>query len=383
MAKTISAKKLRVLHVAKWYPNRNDVQNGVFVQKQIMATTPYAEVKVLAWLPGNEKTHTHESHENGLAVTRTFFKPRTAISVKRHAFLQYIHSHYNNKNLPELLHLHVFSPDLLVMVLWAKKKGIPVVITEHWSGYMRGIFDALPKWRKWSYKRIAKVNRVLPVSGYLQVHMQRSGLAGVYTIVPNVVDVDFPSTQKVPGFAFVMVADVVDEIKNISGVIAAFEAVYKTTQNISLHLIGGGPDEEDIAQKVENSTAKSAIHLYGRLPNAEVKALLPQFHCLVLNSRVETFGVVVLEAHAAGLPAIVTRCGGPEEWLEDADIAIAVDDSTALQHALAEMAGRKNQDYIFTKHLRCSAEMVGEQLHDVYQKVLAEEARKENSKAKR
>jgi hypothetical protein len=47
------------------------------------------------------------------------------------------------------------------------------------------------------------------------------------------------------------------------------------------------------------------------------------------------------------------------------------------------MAGRKNQDYIFTKHLRCSAEMVGEQLHDVYQKVLAEEGRKENSKAKR
>jgi glycosyltransferase involved in cell wall biosynthesis len=91
----------------------------------------------------------------------------------------------------------------------------------------------------------------------------------------------------------------------------------------------------------------------------------------------------VLEAHAAGLPVIATRCGGPEEWLEDADIAIAVDDSTALQHALAEMAGRKNQDYIFTKHLRCSAEMVGEQLHDVYQKVLAEEGRKENSKAKR
>lgn len=376
MAKNSSAKKLRVLHITKWYPNRNDVQNGVFVQKHIMATTPFAEVKVLAWLPGTEKTHTHESHENGLAVTRTFFTPRTGISVKRHAFLQYIHSHYNNKNLPQLLHLHVFSPDLLVMVLWAKSKGIPVVITEHWSGYIRGLFEALPKWRKWAYKRLAKVNRVLPVSGYLQVHMQRAGLAGVYTIVPNVVDTDFNATQKVPGFAFVMVADLVDEIKNISGVITAFEKAFSRNKTLSLHLIGGGPDEERISQKAENSSAKSAIHLYGRLPNVEVKALLPQFHCLILNSHVETFGVVVLEAHAAGLPVIATRCGGPEEWLEEGDIAIPVGQNAALDKAMTEMANRQKQGYLFTKHVRCSAENVGAQLHNIYLEVWNEVIKK-------
>lgn len=383
MAKNTSAKKLRVLHITKWYPNRYDVQNGVFVQKHIMATAPFAEVKVLAWLPGKEKTHTHESHENGLAVTRTFFKPRTGISVKRYAFLQYIHSHYNNKSLPQVLHLHVFSPDLLVMVLWAKNKGIPVVITEHWSGYIRGLFDSLPKWRKWAYKRLAKVNRVLPVSGYLQVHMQRIGLAGVYSIVPNVVDVDFPTKKKVPGFAFVMVADLVDEIKNVSGVIAAFEKAYAQNETLSLHIIGGGPHEGAIKIRVDNSVANAAIHFYGRLANAEVKALLPQFHCLVLNSRVETFGVVVLEAHAAGIPAIVTRCGGPEEWLESADIAIPVDEPKALQDAMLEMAGRNNQGYTFTKHLRCSVENVGEQLHKIYTDVLKEESTKAEKRKKR
>ena len=382
MAKNTSAKKLRVLHIAKWYPNRNDVQNGVFVQKHVMATTAFAEVKVLAWLPGGKQTETHESHENGIAVTRTFFKPRTAISVKRHLFLQYIHSHYNNKDLPQLIHLHVISPDFLVVALWAKSKGIPVVITEHWSGYMRGIFDSLPKWRKWSYKRLAKVNRVLPVSGHLQVHMHRNGMVGKYAIVPNVVDVDFAPAQKVPGFSFVMVADLVDEIKNISGVINAFEKAYQQNDKLTLHIIGGGPDEALIQERVKNSTAKKAIYLYGRLTNVEVKALLPQFNCLVLNSRVETFGVVLLEAHAAGLPAIVTKCGGPEEWLEEPDISIEIDDDEALLKAMNEMVKRKNSNHTFTRHLACTPEKIGEKLQQVYQQVLKEEVMKAAMKKK-
>jgi hypothetical protein len=75
-----------------------------------LATTQFAEVKVLAWLPGKAKTETRESHENGLAVTRTWFKEKTPISAKRHAFREYISSHYNNKQLPDIIHLHVFSP---------------------------------------------------------------------------------------------------------------------------------------------------------------------------------------------------------------------------------------------------------------------------------
>ena len=372
MAKDSSAKKLRVLHVTKWYPNKNDVQNGVFIQKHILASARHCEVKVLAWLPAEDGvTTTQESHENGLAITRTWFKPKTPVSAKRHAFADYIHSHYNNKNLPDILHLHVFSPDLLIAVYWAKRKKIPVVISEHWSGYARGLFDQLPKWRKWSYKRLAKVNRVLPVSAFLRDSMLECGIEANYSIVPNVVDHHSFHTEKRPGFSFVVVADLVDAVKNISGIINAFEKVATKNKTTELHIIGGGPDEEMLRELATKCAVSKQIHMHGRLANAEVQKMLPAFHCLIINSRVETFGVVMLEAHAAGLPVITTQCGGPEEWLEEADLLIRKDSSPDLASSMQTMIERGPQNITYSKWKECLPEKVGEKLFSVYQEVLS------------
>ena len=383
MAKDSSAKKIRVLHITKWYPNKNDVQNGVFVQKHILAASQHCEVKVLAWLPGNNETVTQESHESGLAVTRTWFKARTPISAKRHIFIDYINSHYNNKNLPDLLHLHVFSPDLLVAVLWAKRKQIPVVISEHWSGYARGNFSKMPKWRKWAYKRLAKVNRVLPVSKFLQSSMQACDIQANYRIVPNVVDKPSTSINKQSAFSFVVIADLVDDIKNITGIIKAFNAITTGTTNIELHIIGGGPDEALLKSVVAKSKVAMKINLHGRLANQEVQQLLPTFDVLVLNSYVETFGVVLLEAHAAGLPAIVTHCGGPDAWEEPGDIFIEPGNHNQLVAAMQTMIERGRQNLHFTKWQACLPYKVGEVLNEIYHEVIQENSLDKAKRKKR
>jgi glycosyltransferase involved in cell wall biosynthesis len=382
MARDFSPKPLRILHLAKWYPNHADVQNGVFIQKHILATTQFAEVKVLAWLPGKAKTETRESHENGLAVTRTWFKEKTPISAKRHAFREYINSHYNNKQLPDIIHLHVFSPDLLVAVFWAKKKKIPVVISEHWSGYMRRMFERMPYWRKWAYKRLGKVERILPVSAYLEENMRRCGIRGKYVVIPNVVEANEYAAKRTAHFSFVMVADLADDVKNISGVLQAFNQVAAKSPGIELHIIGGGPDEEALKKMAGELENSQYIHFHGRLANSEVKHLLPQYHCLIVNSRVESFGVVLLEAHAAGLPVITTQCGGPEEWVEEGDLIIPKDDGAALKNAMLEMIEVK-KEVQFDKWKACLPENISHELQQVYAQVFHEYPRKQEGRKKK
>ncbi len=373
MAKNILPNKLRILHVTKWFPNRYDVQNGIFVQKHISCTSNFAEVKILAWLPSSGKTEIVESIENNLPITRHYFKRKTAISYKRSAFREYIRGHYNNKNLPDVVHLHVFSPDLLLVVNWAKKRKIPVVISEHWSGYMRGIFNELPFWKKWAYKKLGAVQQILPVSQFLEKHMKTSGIAGQFTVVPNVVAENPHRPKKLEKFTFLVVADFIDEVKNISGIITAFSEFVAVNDDCQLHLIGGGPDEKRIEIAVQNSGVANKINWFGRQKNDYVLQHLPSCHVLICNSRIESFGVVVLEAHAAGIPVISTLCGGPNEWLEKDDFPIEVDNQKELVEAMNAAFAAKNETVTFEMWKACLPEAVGEKLREVYFKLLSKQ----------
>lgn len=57
----------------------------------------------------------------------------------------------------------------------------------------------------------------------------------------------------------------------------------------------------------------------GRHDPAGHGGALPQADAFVLASRRETFGVVYIEAMAAGLPVIATACGGPEDFVREED----------------------------------------------------------------
>ncbi len=67
---------------------------------------------------------------------------------------------------PDLVHLHVAYPAGAAAVAWAKKWGVPVVLTEHWTAYHTP--SNWPWWRRRAIKDVVKaVNAVCPVTADL------------------------------------------------------------------------------------------------------------------------------------------------------------------------------------------------------------------------
>ena len=81
------------------------------------------------------------------------------------------------------------------------------------------------------------------------------------------------------------------------------------------------------------------VVMMGQMTRDKIAEILSASDCFVLPSKLETFGVVYIEAMACGLPIIATKCGGPDSFVnEDNGVLIPVDDEGALISAFREMA---------------------------------------------
>ena len=58
---------------------------------------------------------------------------------------------------------------------------------------------------------------------------------------------------------------------------------------------------------------------------SNIDEILPEYDVLVVPSRGESFSLVALEGMAAGVPVVATRCGGPEEIIDDGTSGHLVD----------------------------------------------------------
>ena len=362
-------KSLRVLHLVKWYPNREDKQNGEFVRKHVRSTTPWTESAVLFFKEttlSSNQPEIEKSTQAEVDETIVYHQPLgklAAFSFKKKMIGEFI----AEWGKPDLLHLHLLAPDQYLGMNVARKLGIPYVITEHWSGYPDGRYGNLSFLRRKLYSRmIQRARFVFPVSEFLKMGMIACGLKGHYRVVNNVVEPPESNAERHKVFTFVVVSDLVDDNKNISGTIEAFNRIKSEGSTAELVLIGDGPDRDQILKKISESPFSGSIQYKGRLQNIEVLDSMQRCHCLVVNSRIETFSVVTLEARALGLHVISTRCGGPEELVDE--YVLWTWEENGLSVNMTHVQKLPAPPYMDVQ--KFSAQFIGEQLVKYYRKAL-------------
>jgi glycosyltransferase involved in cell wall biosynthesis len=129
------------------------------------------------------------------------------------------------------------------------------------------------------------------------------------------------------------------EVKRLPMLLEAFaEARPRMTAPASLVLVGGHPGEwegEHPAETIERLALKDA-YLAGWHDQDELPELLAAADLLVLPSVRESFGQVIVEAMACGVPAIAAASLGPARIIDDGETGwlFDVDDRAGLTDAL-------------------------------------------------
>lgn len=268
---------------------------------------------------------------------------------------------------PEIIHAH-FGAGFLPT---AKKEKIPFVYTEHFSGANKAeITDKELQREKSVYPR---ADRLICVSHALAGHV-REHTGAEAGVIPNIIDLNVfaPAKREHTGFRFASVCNLVP-VKNIASLLNAFAAL--RGDDLRLTVVGDGPLLSSLRAQAEALGIGERVAFTGRLSREEINALFAETDCFVLPSRSETFGAAYAEAMAAGLPVIATRCGGPEDFVNERNgLLVPVDDTKALAEAMETMMrerGEYNSAAIAAEiREKYSPATVAEQLTAVYRSLI-------------
>jgi phosphatidylinositol alpha-mannosyltransferase len=215
---------------------------------------------------------------------------------------------------PDVVHAH--EPLTPSTSMWATLAGVaPVVATFHSGAERSRLFDLTAP----VLRRIADRLAVRVAVSHAAARFAGSRLGGSYRIVPNGVDVArFAGAEPAdlgPGMKALFVGRL-DERKGFRVAVDAFAELARRRPDLHLVVAGDGPERDALAGLPREIRAR--VRLLGLVPNAELPAI--EAACDVyLGPSIggESFGVVLIEAMAAGLPVVASDIPGYDEVVTD------------------------------------------------------------------
>ncbi|MFV2029395.1 glycosyltransferase [Neisseria sp. S1] len=384
---------MHVLILPSWYPETPDDVDGIFFRQQAQALQRAGvtvgviapQFRSLRGRPDTifSKMYGYKDYvEQGIPtfVYQTmYFFPRLQLDRSRwlkagkKLFMRYVTKH----GKPDLIHAHCMNYGGLLAYAIYQETGIPYVITEHSSTYARKLIH---DWQRPAMQPAAEhcAARLAVSHDFCDLlKKEYQGLEWKY--LPNILSnkfeapVNLQNKQGNPEFTFCSVAHLRLN-KGFDILLPAFADALKTNPNMKLKIGGTGPDEAQFHQLAASLNLGNKVEFLGGLKNEEVLNLMYTSDAFVLASRVETFGVVFIEALSQGLPVIATRCGGPESIVTNENgILVDTEDQAALTTALLDMAANSGNYVPEVLRKNCLAEfgeksIVG-QLQAIYRQV--------------
>ncbi|RPF26386.1 glycosyltransferase family 4 protein [Georgenia muralis] len=245
---------------------------------------------------------------------------------------------------PEVLHVQCFGPNGLYALALHLVARVPLVVSSHGETFADD-HDVFSRSRLLRTGLIRSLRSASAVTGCSRLVVddlaERFGAWGG-VVVPNGVDLDGPGPGPRPGDAPRPAVDqlptvfAVGRVERAKGFDLLLDAFARLQTPARLVIGGDGSELRALQVGVDARGLRSLVELPGRLNSDEVARQMTSAAVVVVPSRQEAFGIVVLEAWRAGTPLVATSLGGPGDLVEDGVDGLVVDptDPAALANAI-------------------------------------------------
>ncbi|NQV96354.1 MAG: glycosyltransferase [Acidimicrobiaceae bacterium] len=246
---------------------------------------------------------------------------------------------------PDLIHAHgfIFAGSIAKSIF--ESTGISYAVTEHNSAFQRGVMS-----QRFSHE-VASVAisaaGISAVSSALvdSIYKYLGSYDGRISVLPNLLPQDLKRPIRLRNdklnekFTYIAVG-ALDENKNHELLIRAFENLDRR-ESVRLIIVGSGPLHRRLELLTKELKINNQVLFVGYKNRDEVAKLMSESNCLVVSSQVETFGVVILEALASGIPVVSTRCGGPDSIVSSSNgLLVELGDVDQMTSAMDEIRSR-------------------------------------------
>lgn len=320
-------KQKKVLFLSSWYPSKNNPNLGNFVQRHAEAANERVQVTALFITSSVnvEKMTIEREIINGVETFVAYYpkieikNPLLATFKKYSTYLKVAKAAFNEINKKfDWVHLNIAYPAGLFALWLKRKKNIPYVLTEQWTGYLsiKGDFERLNTLQKTQHRKIFKEARaVFPVSSHLGETLIDHKLIADYSVLHNVVnhEIFYPATEKPSTFRFIHISTFDDPHKNVSGMFRVFRRLLDTKEKFDVQIITEGDANKVIELAEATNFPRELVKVDSSIDQKGVADKLRQSNCLVLFSNYETFSVVLAESWMCGIPCVYSKCGGLTE----------------------------------------------------------------------
>ena len=212
------------------------------------------------------------------------------------------------------------------------------------------------------------------VSVYLGGALERTFGTISPRIIPNVVNTSFffPSGDSAEGNTFIHISNL-EDFKNPQQILRAFKIVFESYPTAELKIFGS--TRAAIVQLAKDLGIESRVFFHAEVPQQVLAEQIRKSVALILYSHYETFGCVVAEANACGVPVIVSDIPVFHETVRegvngyfampnDAD-ALA----TTMKTILKNRSLFNSHSIALTSVSKYNYEVVGKQFSDWYREV--------------